>query len=1243
MITARTKSCLLFLLLLATAAGLAPAHGATAPLGRGLARALEAPEGSADGTLAVWVRFADKGLAPGQVRAALADAAADVEPAVLARRAKAGHALDEADLPLCRDYLAAVAATGARARHESRWLNASSWDATPAQVEAIARLPFVASLDLVGRGGGARPEPDPQPLPRAAAQGKALGELDYGASLPALDQLNLPAAHALGLTGRGVTVAVLDTGFDLDHEAFTDLDVVAARDFVNGGDDVGQQPDEDIYQTYYGTAALSLLAGYDPGNQVGAAWGVSVILAKTEDLAAESPIEEDNWIAAVEWAEGLGADIVSSGVGYIDWYDYADLDGRTAAITVAAEMAVARGVCVVNSAGNLRASDSWPHIVPPADAAGVVAVGACDVNGQVAWFSSPGPTADGRIKPDLLAPGQDVAAAFYLRRDIYTLVGGSNVATPLVAGVAALMLERNPALNPAMVMADLHAAGNRAALPDNDFGWGLPDALAAVTARTPSIEHTPLKDREGNIGAYALSAAISAPAGVDAARTWVAWRVDGGSWSLSSMANTGGDTWAGTIPPQAPGRTIDYYLVATDQAGTAARHPGNAPVQAHTFRSGPDTTPPVIAHISLGDQVPSAWPPQVSARVTDNLGVGPVTLFFTINGVAGQGPFAMMPAGDDGYILDFPLPEAVAQPGMRLEYFITAMDTAESVNLTTSGPHAFRIVASKGRILLVDDRALSKAAPPARGAAPDDGKSAADLAAWITDAGFTVDVIPAVDVVSDSFLGYDAVMVSSGGNYWPVSYTNLRQAMVNWSAAGGRLLVEGGEIAYAVDISPGYPELRDVLHMASYGGENGVSLRIPPEFDAAPLQNRPHRLPSPLVIDNSAGGDFTAADVVDVADGAVVALRIGEGSLRGGLIAYDDDTGPDAGQSLYMPFNLMKALEAEGRVLLDNCLTWLTAAQAPGSAGISGRVTLAGQTDHGGVVVDAGRGRTAVTAADGTWTIGGLWGGTYRVEASAAGFAPGVRAVEVVDGVESVANFYLTPVVAVTAEAHPEIPIPDNTPAGVASSVVVAEGGMVQGVDVDVNISHFAIGNLVVTLTSPSGTTVTLHNRSGETADDLAGNWPGTLHVDGPGALDDFLGEEAQGTWTLQVADLQFGATGTFHSWGLNILVTPRDASGTDDPATPAVTRLVGNAPNPFNPRTVVAFDLARGGPVRLDVYDVRGRLVRRLADSVFAAGRHVVTWDGRDGRGAEPASGIYFCRLHTDEGAQVHKMTLLR
>jgi subtilisin-like proprotein convertase family protein len=201
------------------------------------------------------------------------------------------------------------------------------------------------------------------------------------------------------------------------------------------------------------------------------------------------------------------------------------------------------------------------------------------------------------------------------------------------------------------------------------------------------------------------------------------------------------------------------------------------------------------------------------------------------------------------------------------------------------------------------------------------------------------------------------------------------------------------------------------------------------------------------------------------------------------------------------------------------------------------------------------------------------------------------------------------------------------------STVHVDSSGACASVSVDIALTHDNVGDLSVTLISPRNTLVSLHNRSGSDGDDLVGNWPVTLAVDGPVTLDALLGEEVHGDWVLMVFDQVAGHTGVLQSWGLN-LVIPASLSvddGEEETPPPAATALLGNAPNPFNAGTRILFDLARDDRVRLDLFDVRGRLVRRLLDAPLAAGRHEVAWDSRDDAGRPVASGTYLCRLRGD------------
>ena len=270
---------------------------------------------------------------------------------------------------------------------------------------------------------------------------------------------------------------------------------------------MGDEPDEPVTgseaavgQNEHGTQVLSVLAADLPGFLVGAAPEAEYLLAKTEEKVREDPVEEHRWIAALEWADSLEAQIVSTSVGWDVGigYQQADLDGQTALATVAAELAVAGGMVVVAAAGN-EGNKEWRYVTVPADGAGVISVGAVRARPagsggydiQLAPFSSRGPTADGRIKPDVVAPGvsvyavsgegtADASAPLYGLND-YTWVQGTSYAAPLVAGVCALLVQIHPEWGPGAVADAIRstALDRGAAGPDTLFGWGLVDAVSA--------------------------------------------------------------------------------------------------------------------------------------------------------------------------------------------------------------------------------------------------------------------------------------------------------------------------------------------------------------------------------------------------------------------------------------------------------------------------------------------------------------------------------------------------------------------------------------------------------------------------------------------------------------------------------------------------------------------------------------------------------------------------------------------
>lgn len=441
----------------------------------------------------VWVYFTDKGQA---LNAKYEAAYQALTPTSRRRRLTVRapeHLIDFADLPLEESYVTAIRRQVRRFRHASKWLNAVSVQATKQQLERLRTLAFVKAIDLVARFTARVPDVEPEerlrpPAPTGAQMVPAPSAFpfNYGESLEQLSQINVPAVHHLGNFGQGVVIGVFDSGFNnLAHRAFRQMRILAAHDFVNGDDDVGDG--EDMGLGSHGTWVLSVIGGFDEGHLIGPAFASGYVLAKTEnDPGSETPREEDNWIAALEWAEGLGVDVISSSVGYLEFdppfssYTWRDMDGQTAAITRAAAMAVQRGIVVVQAAGNGGSHPVHNTLIAPADGDGVITVGAVTLEGMRAGFSSVGPTADGRIKPDVMALGVGNQVASARSADEYERRSGTSFACPLVAGVAALILSAHPDWSPAQVLEALRSTASQAAAPDNRMGWGIVDALAAV-------------------------------------------------------------------------------------------------------------------------------------------------------------------------------------------------------------------------------------------------------------------------------------------------------------------------------------------------------------------------------------------------------------------------------------------------------------------------------------------------------------------------------------------------------------------------------------------------------------------------------------------------------------------------------------------------------------------------------------------------------------------------------------------
>jgi hypothetical protein len=308
----------------------------------------------------------------------------------------------------------------------------------------------------------------------------------WGEAWPQLRLSQIDSMQTLGFDGSGLRILVLDTGFFRDLPVFGRLEVVAERDFVQGDDDTANDPDEPVDQHSHGTAVLSALGGADPGIMMGAAPGAEFLLAKTEWVATETRVEEDNFVAALEWGEALGADIATASLLYFafpddpDGFSYTteDLDGDTAVTTRAFDDLAAFGVVCISAAGN--AGFGTTTIGSPADADSSLAIAATDSFGVLASFSSRGPSADGRIKPDLAAMGKQVLVVS--TDGSYVRVNGTSVSAPLVAGTVALVMQAHPEWGPGELQSALRATATQSDSPDFDMGWGIVRGVDATFA-----------------------------------------------------------------------------------------------------------------------------------------------------------------------------------------------------------------------------------------------------------------------------------------------------------------------------------------------------------------------------------------------------------------------------------------------------------------------------------------------------------------------------------------------------------------------------------------------------------------------------------------------------------------------------------------------------------------------------------------------------------------------------------------
>lgn len=405
-----------------------------------------------------------------------------------ALRIRRGIIIDSLDYAVCPVYLDSLRKKGARVCHTTRWLNGATIEAEDATAEAIKQLPFVTSVEATRLPQSASAE-----LKNKWFMPHLHAEDTYITYHKQLEVMNLPALHARGYKGQGVPIAVIDGGF-MNLQTLTMFDSIRQNGRLAGMYDFADDPisfcGEDAAR--HGSMCLGLIAGNREDYQ-GAATQATFYVLRSEEMMSESPKEPDNWVAAVEKCDSLGVWIASTSLGYYafdnkEWnYTYSMLDGKTTRASRAAHIAARKGMLLCLAAGNTGHMEDWPWINTPADADSVLTVGAVDKDSTLAYFSSQGPTADGRIKPEVCAMGYEDCLV-EPNNDGLTNGNGTSFATPLLAGLAACLWSAFPNETNMQIRERIIRSAHLLDKTEDRYGYGIPDAWKAYANKPGAVE-----------------------------------------------------------------------------------------------------------------------------------------------------------------------------------------------------------------------------------------------------------------------------------------------------------------------------------------------------------------------------------------------------------------------------------------------------------------------------------------------------------------------------------------------------------------------------------------------------------------------------------------------------------------------------------------------------------------------------------------------------------------------------------
>ena len=560
-------------------------------------------------TVHYWVEFTDKGIKESEFVAGnpayeetlkrfSSDAIIKREQLVKSGSLKSVLTIEDA--PLNKEYITSLTSLGLHVRSQIRWSNAVSVAIPDELLGKVRLLPFVKTIKHVLKGVKQSQEESLSPFLHSSFSSDNQPQLisreygydsiiyHYGGSASQLERTGVRPLHAMGLDATKVKLGFMDTGFRWEGMRTTKgRNIVFEYDYVYRDSIVANEAIDVPDQDGHGSVVISAAVGYLPDSVVGAAYNAEIYLAKTEDLRSETPDEEDNYAEAIEYFESQGVRIASSSLGYMFYdfgftsYEYSELDGKTTISARAASRAASLGMLCVTAMGN-GGTSGYPFLITPADADSILSVGALDVNDTIATFSSRGPSADGRMKPEIVAPGVKVWTMN--SADMQQEAGGTSLATPLVSSACAVIMQAHPWASAQQVRKAVIESATQHPIPDNTYGYGRIDAYAAALKLGTLIAPHRLWNDDT---AYTVQVGIGANIGVKNPRIVYAYNV-GGLYNnfLPLTLMTDSLIYRATFPTLPKGTHVRYYIETQDGADTLTRSPLNAPDSVYSFYVG---------------------------------------------------------------------------------------------------------------------------------------------------------------------------------------------------------------------------------------------------------------------------------------------------------------------------------------------------------------------------------------------------------------------------------------------------------------------------------------------------------------------------------------------------------------------------------------------------------------------------------------------------------------------------------